>query len=342
MHKKLAFDANVLARAGIHFCNEAGDPRQVQFLDPSYSYDIQIAADAQPGLITTSNSGIPGYLSTFVDPNVIEVALAPMRAAQILGEVQKGDWLTTSAVFPVVESTGQVASYGDHNNTGSSDANMNFPARQPYHYQVITQWGQKELAQAGLAKVDWASQKSAASVKVLNKFQNASYFNGVAGLQNYGLLNDPNLSAALTPTAAWSGTTPDNIYKDIVRLYAKLQLQLNGLIDMTSPMKLVLSTTNSSNLNGTNTYNVNVYDQIKKNFPNMMVVFAPEYTTTGGELVQLIATDVDGKDVGKCAYTEKLRVHATVVEMSAFKQKKSQGTYGAVIKFPAAIAQMLG
>lgn len=342
MPKKLAFDAQVLASAGIHFSDAAGDPRQVQFLQPEYSYDIQIAADAQPGLITTSNSGIPAYLSTFVDPEIIEVALSPMRATQILDEVQKGNWLTTSAVFPIVESTGQTSTYGDYNNTGSSDANANFPARQPYHYQVITQWGQKELAQAGLAKLDWAQQKSVAGIKVLNKFQNQSYFYGISGLQNYGILNDPNLSAALTPTAAWSGTTPDNIYADVVRLYGKLQIQLNGLIDMTSPMKLVLSTTNSVNLNKTNTYNVNVYDQIKKNFPNMIVMFAPEYTTTGGELVQLFATDVEGRKVGNCAYTEKLRVHNTVVEMSAYKQKKSQGTYGAVIKFPAAIAQMLG
>lgn len=342
MPKKLAFDASVLARAGIHFCNEAGDARQVQFIDPDYSYDVSIAADAQPGLITTSNSGIPAYLSTFVDPEMITVALAPMRATEILGEVQKGNWLTSSAVFPVVESTGQTAAYGDYNNTGSSDANVNFPARQPYHYQVVTQWGQKELAQAGLAKLDWVSQKNQASVKVLNKFQNLSYFNGIAGLQNYGILNDPNLSTPLTPTAAWSSATAEQIYGDVLRLFKQLQTQLNGLINMTSPMKLCISTTNSSNLNKLTAYNVSVYKMLKDNYPNLVTVFAPEYTTTGGELAQLFAMDVEGRNPGKCAYTEKLRVHATVVEMSAFKQKKSQGTYGAVISFPAAISQMLG
>ena len=34
---------------------------------------------------------------------------------------------------------------------------------------------------------------------MLNKFSNLTYFFGVQGLQNYGLLNDPHLNASLTP-----------------------------------------------------------------------------------------------------------------------------------------------
>ena len=340
---KLIFDAALLAStAGIHFVDAIGNPVPMQFLDPDTSYNIQMASDAQPTLITTSNSGIPSFLSNFVSPKIIQVLIAPMRAAEILGEEKFGDWTTTATTFPMIEYTGQVASYGDYNENGASDANANFPQRQPYHYQTFTQWGQKQLANAALAKLDWATQINLSSIAVLNKYQNQTYFFGVAGLQNYGLLNDPNLSTPLTPTSAWSGATADVIYADVVRLFKQLQVQLVGVIQTDTPMVMAMSPTQSVNLNKTNSFNINVIDQIKKNYPNLTFKFAPEYSTVGGELVQLIVPKIDEQDTGTCAFTEKLRVHPVIMASSSFRQKKSQGSYGAVIYRPAAISQMLG
>lgn len=302
----------------------------------------RLALDAQPELVTQSNAGIPAFLSNFVDPRIIEVLVTPMKAAIIAGETKKGDWTTTVATFPVIEYTGEVAAYGDFNNNGSAEANSNFPQRQSYHYQTITQWGEKELDVAALAKIDWASRVNIASVLVLNKYQNATYFNGVAGLQNYGLLNDPNLSAPIVPTTPWVSAAADVIYADIVRLFQQLQTQANGTIDQDARMCMALSPVNSVNLNKTNSFNVNVLDQIHKNFPNLRVETAPEYLTTSGELVQLIAEEVEGQETLTAAFTEKLRAHAMVVDTSSFKQKKSQGTFGTVIFRPVFIAQMLG
>ena len=72
-----------------------------------------------------------------------------MKAAEIFGEVKKGDWTTETAMFMLVEPTGEVSSYGDYNNNGVSGANVNFPQRQSYHYQVFTRWGEREVARAG-------------------------------------------------------------------------------------------------------------------------------------------------------------------------------------------------
>jgi predicted short-subunit dehydrogenase-like oxidoreductase (DUF2520 family) len=85
-----------------------------------------------------------------------------------------------------------------------------------------------------------------------------------------------------------------------------------------------------------------VQDILKKNFPNLTVKTAPEYTTASGELVQLIVDEVEGQRTADTAFTEKLRAHPIVVQSSSFKQKKSQGTWGTVIFRPAFIAQMLG
>ena len=45
--------------------------------DARLRYDFQnggFACDAQPGLITAANSGIPAMLSTYIDPKVIDIA----------------------------------------------------------------------------------------------------------------------------------------------------------------------------------------------------------------------------------------------------------------------------
>jgi hypothetical protein len=339
----VAFDAAIRAGHGPAILRELNRTLGLTF--DSRLGDIRfIAQDAQPELVTQSNAGIPAFLSNYLDPKLIEVLVSPMKAAQILGETKKGDWTTTVATFPVVESTGEVSSYGDYNANGSVDVNLNFPQRQAYQYQTFTQWGERELDMAALAKVDWASRVNIASVLLLNKFQNTSYFFGIAGLQNYGLLNDPSLYAPIAPTAAWnlSSTTAEEIYEDIRRMFVQLQNQADGVVDQEMPMVLAMSPVTSVALNKTNSFNVNVMDQLKKNFPKLRVETAVEYNTTSGQLVQMIVENIEGQETATCAFTEKLRAHAIVVDSSSWKQKKSQGTFGTVIYRPFAISQMIG
>lgn len=304
-----------------------------------------IAQDAQIATVTTPNGGIPSYLLNYMDPKIIDVIVAPMKAAEIVGETKKGDWTTETATFPVVESTGEVSSYGDYSENGSVGVNGVFPQRQSYHYQTMTQWGEMQLEKAGLAGIDYAARINIASVLTLNKYQNKTYFFGVAGLQNYGLLNDPSLEASILPTDPWNdpATTADVVYEDIRRIFVQLQTQCNGTIDTETAMTLALSPTAAVALNKTNQFNVNVYDQIKKNFPNLEVKTAPEYSLeSGDEFVQMIVKEIDGQETATCAFTEKMRAHRIVLETSSYKQKKSQGTWGTVIFRPFAIASMLG
>ncbi len=332
------------------------DRECTHYFDPE-NQDHRMAFDAaQPGLVTAPSSAIPFFLSNFIDPNLIRVLFAPNKAAIILGEAKKGDWTMNTAMFPIVEHVGEVSSYGDYSENGSANVNLNFPSRQSYHYQTITQWGEKQLEVVGLAKVDFASQVNLASIVVLNKFQNNSYFFGVSGLLNYGLLNDPSLSAAIVPGVKAAGyanvwinnsiitATANEIFLDIQALFNLLVLQSDGLIEMDSKMVLALSPSSSVALTATNQYNVNVFDLIKKNFPNIRVETAIQYYqySTAGNLVQLIAEEVDGQKTGTTAFTEKLRAHPIIRELSSFKQKKSQGTWGTIIWMPLAISQMIG
>lgn len=330
-------------RYGIHF-----GPDVQGYIPAHLAMDYRLAMDAQPALVTVSNSGIPAFLGNFVDPKFIEVLTSPNKAAKILGENKKGDWVTPTAFFPVIESNGEVSSYGDYNENGQAGSNVNWPQRQSYHYQINTRWGDRELDMMGVGRIDWASQLNIASAKIMDKFQNKSYFFGISGLQNYGLLNDPALTGAIAPgtkTAGgltWAAGTAAEIYLDIENLFSQLVTQSNGTIEMTDKMTLCMSPSMAVNLTKVTVYNVNVMDMLKKNFPGITVETAVEYATDSGQLVQLIADSVDGQTVGYTSFTEKMRGHGIVRESSSFKQKKSAGTWGSIILLPWAIAQMLG
>lgn len=319
-------------------------PMAVDYMPAELRHDYGMAMDAQPAMVTTSNAGVPAYLTNYLDPEMIRVLVTPNKGAQILGEQKKGDWTTMTAQFPIVESTGETSSYGDFNNNGSVGSNVNWEPRQSYLFQTITQWGERELDIAGLGKIDYASNLNVASALVMDKFLNKSYFFGIAGLQNYGLLNDPSLPTPIGPVGGTTWATKDGqgVYGDVLALFGQLVNQTGGLIDMDASMTLAMSPKMAVNMAKTNQFNVNTTDNLKKNFPNLTIQTAVEYSTVGGELVQLIVNSIDGQKTGYAAFSEKMHAHAVIPDVSSFKQKKSGGTWGAIIRMPLAIAQLLG
>lgn len=335
--------ADLGRRYGVHVMR--GLNEEVRALE-LMSYDS--AFDAQPQLVTAVNSGIPSLFTTYVDPKVIEALVRPTKAAELYGETKKGTWVSDTAMFLVAERTGEVSSYGDFSQDGMANANVNFPQRQSYHYQTNTRWGERELARMAEAKVDWANQVNMGSVLALNKYQNLVYLFGIAGLQNYGGTNDPSLPAPIAPTESWFGADAAVIYADVLRLVQEMIQQGNGLVDAETNYTMGISPGNVTNFNNTNQYNVNVFDQIKKNFPNLKIVTIPEFAINGGgqmggtELVQLIADNVEGQRTCEAAFTEKMRAHAMIVKTSSWEQKKSQGAWGTIIYRPVFFAQMLG
>lgn len=337
----------------------------MEFLEPGWESNFGLAMDAQPGLVTSSNAGIPAFLTTIVDPQIIQILFAPLKAAKILKEVKKGTWLDQTALFPIVEHTGEVSSYGDFANNGRVGLNTDFPNRQAYLYQTIKEYGELELERAGLAKISWAAELDRAAIDILNRFQNFTYFFGVNGLLNYGLLNDPSLSASLTPATKAAGgvtwftsggspnATANEVYNDIVAIYEQLVGQADGLLDIDNETSLVLALgpKPSVAMKFTNAFGITVEDMLKKAFPKLRVETAVQYgvvstsNTQGiaaGNLVQLIAEGVQGQDTAYCVFNEKLRTHPIIRDLSSFKQKATQGTFGTVIRMPFLIASMLG
>jgi hypothetical protein len=337
-------------------------PGTQAFCRPEWKENLNLAMDAQPALVTAPNSGVPAYLTFFMDPDILRVLTAANEGADIFGEKQKGEWTSTTLIFPVVERTYEVSSYGDHNNNGRAGINTNFPERQPYLYQTIVEYGDLEIDRVGLAKIGFVAEQKEAAIDGLNKFQNLTYFKGVDGLQNYGALNDPSLYPAIAPApkanggVAWlNGTainaTANEIFEDIQGLVIQLINQSSGRINTKSRFVLAMSPSREGAMTATNTFNVNVAALLKNNFPNLEVKTAVQYGALTaqnpqgsaiGEIVQLWCPDATGQDSGYCSFNAKLWAGPVVRELSAYKQKMAQGSAGFILRQPFAMAQMVG
>jgi hypothetical protein len=338
-------------------------PGAVSYLTEGMKRDYGLAMDALPALNTAPNAGVPSMLTTYVDPTVYEVVFSPQKAVEVAGERKIGDWTMQTAMFPTIEHTVEVSSYGDFNTNGHAGANTNFPQRQAYLFQTIKEYGDLELERAGLARINWASELDRAAASGLNRFQNLTYFFGVAGIANYGLLNDPSLPAALTPGVKGNGNgnvwifnnspnaTANEIFADIQALVIKLIGQSGGLVDAESRMTLGMSPIANGALATTNSFGISVEDLIKKNYPNMRIVTAVQYGAlsatnpqgvAAGNYLQLIADEVEGQETSYCAFNEKLRAHPLFRDLSSYKQKVTAGTWGAIIRQPFAVASMVG
>lgn len=363
-----------LAEVGVHFLDtaisplhdvtHAADGRAVSPTFNAWGRDLAIAVDAnpniylganggpafdaQPGTITAASAGIPAFLTNVISPEVIRVITQPMRAVEILGERKEGNWTTLSAQFPMVEGTGQTASYNDFSANGSTDAQANWVPRQSYHFQTIEQWGERLAAMWGAASLNYKAELDMQAALVINKFYNRSGFYGISGLTNYGLLNDPSLPTPGTPATkvaggtTWVNATAQEIFQDVLALYARLQTQMGGNLEMTDAMTLVLSTSRYPNLAKVSAFNVSALTTINQTFPNLTIKQAPEYSTGGGELMQLLLPTYDGIRTGYIGFTEKYRAHNLVTQLSSWMQKISAGTWGAIIRRPIAIAALLG
>ena len=120
----------------------------------------RLAMDAQPELITISNSGIPAFLSTYIDPKIIEILAASDEGHGDRGRGnQKGRLDARDGDVPCrrIDRRSQLLRRLLAR-PAIAGANVNWVQRQSYTYQVITQWGERELEKMGLARIDWANR----------------------------------------------------------------------------------------------------------------------------------------------------------------------------------------
>lgn len=306
----------------------------------------RIARDA--ALVTGVNAGVPAVMTTYVDPMIVEILTAPTNAREIFGEVKKGDWTDSHAVFKAIEPTGESTPYTDYGNGATADVNVTYPVRENYIAQTHIRYGEREMAVSGRAAINLASEKQRSAATIINREQNKFYLLGVEGKSIYGLLNDPNLPEALTPATVntsdtlWEDKTTQQIYDDILALASSLFKNSQGLIDEKSDLVLVVPPTVSVQLGKATDFNVSVKDMLTKYFDNISFVTLPELAAASGNTVMLIARSVQGQPTAQLAYSEKMRAFQLIPNTSSWEQKFAFGTYGCILYRPFAVASMTG
>jgi len=306
----------------------------------------KMALDA--ALVTTPSAGVPVELLTFFDNRAIKILTAKRSATEIFNEVKAGGRADAVRKFRVLENTGYTQPYSDYANNGKADVNYNFPMRENYLFETTIAYGDQEVAETSRAKINLVADKQLAASTAIAIDMNKFYMNGVAGLRNYGLLNQPNLPTAIVAangeagTATWATKTGTEIYNDIVALMSDIASRTEGNVDQQTKYKLVVGPSSNAELNKLNAFGTEtVLALIKRNFPNLDVVVAPEYDDTTKK-IQLIAFDVDGTPTGEMAYSEKLIAGRVVADLSSYRQKFTAGTYGAVVYRPVLVSTMTG
>lgn len=305
----------------------------------------QLANDA--AMVTAANSGVPVEFTSYIDPMVIPILTATRGAREIFGEAKKGDWTTSYARFQTSEITGEVEAYTDYGQGGASDVNPTFPVRTQYIYQTNIRYGDREVDVASRARLQLAADKQRAAATVIDIASNKFALYGVAGLEIYGLLNDPNLPAAVSslPNAdsktLWAEKSTKEIYEDVLYLFGKMADRGAGHIDANTELVLATSPATQVQLGKATDFNISARQMLETYFPKIRFVALPELaTTTSGTSILLVAPTIEGLPTAQIGFSEKFRAMRLIPESSSFHQKFVGSSYGTIIYRPFAIGKM--
>lgn len=307
----------------------------------------QLANDA--AMVTAANSGVPVEFTSYIDPMVIPILTATRGAREIFGEAKKGDWTTSYARFQTSEITGEVEAYTDYGQGGASDVNPTFPVRTQYIYQTNIRYGDREVDVASRARLQLAADKQRAAATVIDIASNKFALYGVAGMEIYGLLNDPNLPSVVSPLPnaenknMWAEKSTKEIYEDVLYLFGKMAERGAGHIDANTELVLATSPATQVQLGKATDFNISARQMLETYFPKIRFVALPELANeTGGTSILLVAPTIDGLPTAQIGFSEKFRAMRLIPESSSFHQKFVGSSYGTIIYRPFAIGKMTG
>ena len=315
-----------------------------------------LAMDAD--LTTAPNVNVPAALVTYIDPQLVPILFTSMNTTKVFKETKKGSWTDKSFQFGVEEYTGGVTAYSDYAENITSDVNNEWVERGNFNFQTVLEYGELEEAMAGRAKLSLASQKQRSAAFNVAKAHNNINLYGVAGRNIYGMLNDPNYNAAVTPNVVTVGgnnytswadklqydaaNIGNHVYNDISKLWGELAAKNGANIDQNSPLVLGVSNAIAHYLNIPNTYGLTAQAMLKTNFPNLTIVQIPELSSGGTNTLYLAVPELYGVRTAEFAYTEKAAYGRIVPQLSSYKQKVRGGSCGFILKRPSLVARMQG
>lgn len=321
-----------------------------QTLLPAQKNALRIAMDAAIPMVTAANLGIPEMFATYLDPEVVEILTAPLVAEELFPAAKVGNWADQQTIFPEEEAVGTTQPYSDFGKGATTDVNYNWPKRDIYRFQTFIEVGDYEQELSAAAKIDLLSRKQKAAARVIAIDRNDFELFGVSGLSIYGILNDPNLPSATSPTVEnsntdWESKSATAIYNDILAIFSDIQDRTGGLVKFDTPMVLAVPPELNAFLTKVTSLGVApVMELIGKYFPNLKVVPVAQLKDGSGVCSIMLIPQVlrDGEKVGRCGIVENLRTSRVVLEHTSMSQKWSSATAGSLLYRPMAVGLMTG
>jgi hypothetical protein len=260
-------------------------------IHPEYAKAISFGMDAIQQPITTPSNAVPlQFLQNFM-PGHVGIATAVRQADGILGLSTIGSWEDEQVIVRTIEIAGTTAPYSDTSNTPLTTWNPNFVQRTVTRFETGILVGRLEEARVSRIQENSAAIKRNAATLNLAIQRNLIAFYGYnsGNDKTYGMLNDPNLLSynnayvdPVTSSALWSNKTFQGITQDLRLAVAGLMTQSQGIIDVSTPMTLVLPTSRVAYLAVTTDFGISVESWIKQTYPNMRIVSCPQFQLANG------------------------------------------------------------
>lgn len=250
-----------------------------------------VAEDAIQATVTTASIGTPiQFLQNWL-PGFVFVQTAARKIDNLTGIMITGAWSDEEIVQGILERTGYTVPYSDYGNVPLSSWNVNFVTRTVVRFEEGMQVGILEAQRASRMNVDSAGMKRESAALALDIIRNTVGFLGFnSGLNNtYGFLNDPGEpSYGTVPPGAstsplWSTKTFLEICKDIRTAVVALRTNSQDTIDPEMlDLTLAIATNSVDWLSTTSDFGISVREWLKKAYPRMRVVSAPQLNSANG------------------------------------------------------------
>ena len=319
----------------------------------SFGMDTALTPTVTTGSITTPIQFLQMWL-----PGFVQVQTAARKIDDFVGIMTAGAWEDEEIIQGIMEVTGGVAPYGDRNNTLNASWNVNYARRTIVRFESGMRVDSLEEARSAAIRANSAEGKREGASLALeiqrNKIGFLGYNNGAN--RTYGFLNDPSLGAygsvpaGVSTFTTWNKKTFLEITADIRLAVATLRTQSNDLVDPRAiDLTLGLPTDKVDYLSVTSDFGVSVEDWIKKTYPKMRVVSAPQLNGANGgaDVMYLYAESVEDNstDGGKTfiqVVPAKFQVLGVQKLTKGYEEAYTNATAGVMCKRPWAVVRFTG
>lgn len=320
-------------------------------------FGMDAAPDLQP-IVGSASMGVPRQFLQSWLPGFVNILTAARKIDEIVGIQTVGSWEDEEIVQGALENTGLAQPYGDHNPAPLASWNVNFERRSIVRFEQGFEVGTLEERRSAKMKVNTAAVKRNGSAIALEIQRNRIGFYGYNGGvgRTYGFFNDPGLPAYSNVAAGvgglpWSVKTALEIVNDVRQAMGALQAAAQGNFD---PRKmrstLAIPSALAVYLTVLNDFGLVVEEVLKKMWPLMRVVDAPELTGANGGanvfylFIDQVAdgvSDDDGNTWGHMVPT-KFMTLGVEKRLKTYVEDYTNATAGVMVKRPYAVVRRSG